>query len=126
MSFVGVLPDNIEVPSVPGSMPKFSILVRTEYPVDQETVPAMITLSDPNGGTVAATSITIEQANEAVKAAAAQGNTHGGINTRIMASPFVVNATGRWWVKVQFQDGEEIPAGTINIQLAGWVNSRQS
>lgn len=117
VTIVGVLPDNLSIPSLPSLMPKLCIYTRIHIAPksSQDQIVAKIRLSD-------GAEHIIGEADQGLIAKARQDGIDAnvpifGIILTAILSPFPVLSAGRLLVIVAAGD-EEIISGQLNIQAA--------
>lgn len=118
VTIVGVAPDNIGVPGVPGMVPKFGIYTRISIPSDQKPPKAMqVLLRDPDGEDMILGVFTSDFLKKTCEEARERGNPIAGFISNAMASPFPVKTAGRF-VAIVRVDKEELVSGTVNFEIS--------
>jgi len=124
-TIVGVLPDNMIVPGVPGAIPKLAIYLRIQ--IDMHEAPELITvtLKAPWGETIPlgkTDKVLIEKAQQAAK----DSNLPiAGIVMRAMLSPFGVQGYGLITAVAEFGGAERVCA-MLNIRPPDPVSATAS
>lgn len=113
-SLIGVLGDNIVVPSFPGAVAKLGIYVRLHIPVDFSACKFDIILEYPNGTNIKVAEVNEILVEKTIKDAKISGNRIAGIYSKLIASPFPVSEAGRIIVKIKY-NGHEYVIGAINF-----------
>lgn len=122
LSLIGVMPDNVEVASADGALPKLIVYTRINLSVDEEIEEITCFLRTSNGEDVAHSIFPVEQIKEAFDQAKSQGNVIAGLVSRIQASPFPARP-GRVLSITRYR-GDEYISGTLNFLLAGHSASK--
>lgn len=117
LTLVGVMPDNLKVPGLPGMLPKLAIFIRLNIPVSMDPQDAKVFLTDTSGTRNAVATFESDLVARGLSEAAEQGNNMGGVTMRMSASPFAVAKYGRVILEVEIGD-ECIQAGSLNILAA--------
>lgn len=116
ITLVGVLSDNIGVPSVPGVMPQIAVYVRTVFDIDTRPEEYSVRLEVPWHEQPLFTQLTSEaEIANALDAARNEGAPSYGLLTYAKLNPFPIQAAGRALVIIRI-DGIDIIAGHLNIK----------
>lgn len=114
-TFVGVLPDNLAIPAVPGMMPKLGIYTRVHITPDFDVKKISVRVDFFNGKRLQDLGSFNEEAINREKASAREtGSPLIGFIFRATISPAPVTEFGRilLWVKI---DDEEWPCGGLRF-----------
>lgn len=116
-TIVGVLPDNINVPSIPGAFPKLCLYVRLH--LDLKNKPKAITfrLDSPDELEHPEVAIENEVIESSYKSADELGHAYAGIISRTIISPFSISQPGPFQIIVSI-DGDEIICGSMFVKVA--------
>ena len=114
-SVIGVLPDNINMPLVPGMMPKLGLYVRLMVEPHAAIGPLAILLVFPNGHEQEVNKLEGAVIEKAQKEAEAAGLPFGGVVAKVVMSPFPILAFGRIKAVLRGSDGDTLCA-TLNFQ----------
>jgi hypothetical protein len=118
VSLIGIVPDNMNVPQVPGAMAKLAIYIRGSFPASKAPAEFAARLELPWAphslplGQIAPADIA-----KAATGAQKQGNHAVGLIISGFAAPFMVPQVGRIFAVVKIGN-QEWRVGSLNIQLA--------
>ena len=116
-TLVGVLPDNVNVPSLPFSFPRIAIYTRLSLDLKDSPGDIPITISSPGKGDESVGVVSKDRIAEAQAAAKKSGSPIVGINLKIVASPFPVEKEGQISIVITIE-GQKYIGGVLNIKLA--------
>jgi hypothetical protein len=116
-TLVGILPDNVGVPSFPGGFPRLSIYVRVILPLDFEPSPIELSMIAPTGERVSLSQIEVGEIAEALKAGGEAGNPTAGMVFRTTFGGFAVPSACRVQALVKIKDEEHL-ACFLNVIAA--------
>jgi len=116
VTLVGVFADNLEVPAVPGLMPKLCLYVRVHLDIGHKPSRITSVLTDIDGSEIPLGGMEGGGLDSAFEEAESFGVPYVGVILRGIFSPFRVNATGRAVALVRVDD-EEVACGSINFVL---------
>jgi hypothetical protein len=116
-TIVGVLPDNLRVPSIPGLFPKIGVYVRTNIRPEFDAGPFTTRIVTAGGKEVSRSEATAEVVNGVRQSARAKGTPYAGFITKIVIAPFPINEAGRILAVVTIGDIEYV-AGALNVEFA--------
>lgn len=114
-SLIGVMPDNIEVPEIPGLIPKLAIYVRVNLEVGYNPRSLMLWLQGPNEVKHELTEFEADMIEKTRQQASADNNTIAGLQARAVSAPFPVFEEGRVQVILDV-DGAEQVIGSVNFK----------
>jgi hypothetical protein len=114
MTLVGIAPDNINVPQLPGALAKLAIYTRIAVPTHMEPVALEVFLRSPQGDEVPMGSFAANFVESTCAEARAAGNPVAGFVTTATAIPFAIPAPGRWTAFLRAAE-VEIITGTVNF-----------
>lgn len=114
---IGIFPDNVNVHSIPGALPKLAVYFRTNIPADE--VPKFIEarLEFPWGDPLSFGSVSGDTLAKFAGDARNQGNPIFSVLTRAIIAGLSIQKAGRIVAVVKIDD-EELFAGSLNIRLA--------
>lgn len=113
-TIVGILPDRVAVPSVPGAMPKIAIYTRLHVPVETEINDASVWMRSPTGEETELSVFDAEMIKSAQADSIANGSRFFGLVSQAVASPFPVFSLGRFEVFVRSGGLEEL-TGALEV-----------
>ena len=113
-TFVGTLPDNFEVPAVPGLIPKLGIAVRIHVPVELEPNDLNVFISVPGENRELMAAVDKGAIASTLETARAQGAGMGGFIINAVASPFHVHQAGKVLLECECGD-DRFTLGSLNI-----------
>jgi hypothetical protein len=116
-TLVGILPDNISVPSVPGMMPKLCVYVRINFPPSFQMQPGTIVLRFPDGVEAPVGDLSDELIATARENTIAEGGLLAGIKSRATLSGLTFKEAGRLHLIAKLGDKEYL-CGSLNIKVA--------
>jgi hypothetical protein len=116
ITLVGVMPDNVEVPSVPGAFPRVAIYLRVHLDVDSEPKAMEVLLTFPDGNQHKIAEFSKEMVKMTQAEAASSGNKLAGFFGSAIASPFPVPSPGRAVVTLKRGDETQVIGG-LNFVL---------
>lgn len=114
-TIVGVFPDNINVPSFPGMMPKLGVYVRIHVPTDEDLRSVRIELVDADEDQSVLADIDEDFLVNARKQSESAGQSYIGMIVRSVMSPFPVQRSGRINVYIRVDEGQPIIIGTLKL-----------
>jgi hypothetical protein len=116
-TLVGVLPDNVNVSSLPFAFPKIGIYLRINMPADGDDPKSVIFwLTSPDPPQMQPTPIEPSVIEKARREAKEREAVNGGVITKIVIAPLQIRTAGRINLHVKIDDKEFI-GGTLNVQL---------
>ena len=92
---VGVMSDNVNVPQVPGMMPRLSLYIRVQVDIDVDPNPVSLALRLPDDSEVDLGKIDAAVFDKTREQAREQGKPYGGVIIRSVLAPFGVGSYGR-------------------------------
>lgn len=116
-SLIGIFGDTMNVPSVPGMIPKLAVYVRIHFPIDFAPSCDFRLLLQASAGMEFELGV-IEQKliKKTLRDAKKEGAPLAGVYSVMIASPFPVNEGGRMIVVLKWANGEMI-LGNLNIKV---------
>lgn len=115
-SLVGIYPDNIEVPGIPGALGKIVVYFRIHIPVEAKFELVTAKLRRPDGEEHPLGEVTWEFMAEPRQQSIDAGGSMVGLVLRAVVAPLVFKEEGRFRAIVDI-DGEEILCGSLNGKL---------
>jgi hypothetical protein len=116
-TLVGILPDNLNVPGIPGNMPKLGMYVRINLDPAAEPCSISLELALPWGDVIPLGEIDQSLIAKARKDAQNSRAPVAGIISRSLFSPFPILGEGRIRAIAKIRD-EPVTVGSLNIRLA--------
>jgi hypothetical protein len=113
-TLIGVMGDNIMVPSFPGAMPRLGIYIRLHILTQNSPCKYDIFLCHPNGERGHITTIDEDLVASTMQDAKAAGNKITGIYSQLVAGPFPVTQAGRIRVELVWQE-QTRQIGSLNF-----------
>ena len=113
-SIIGVMGDNVEVPSFPGAVPKIAIYTRIHVPTDVKTDSISVVLRFPDGVEHVVNEFDPELLERTRLKAIEDSQPYYGIFGHALASPFPVQQEGVIHAIGRFGDAEGV-IGTLNF-----------
>lgn len=120
-SLVGILPDNIEVPRVPGAFVKLSLYVRLLVELGHEARHAELVLRSPDGMDRQLGAVEPGLVMKAVNDAREAGAPYAGIVMRVALNNYPVQQAGRFLAVLRHGE-DEIVCGFFNIRVVAPVS----
>jgi hypothetical protein len=114
-SIVGIFPDNLNVPHVPGAVPKIGFYVRITVPGSAEVEEASVAILFPDGEERTLLSLEKELLAKAAQEARDTDMPFGTVVAKAIASPFPFPSVGRFKLVLRV-DGAELVCATLNVQ----------
>lgn len=115
-SLIGIYPDSVEVPAIPGAIPKLVIYFRVHIPIEAKFNLISAKLRRPDGEENSLGEVTWENIVEPRQQSIKAGGTMVGLVLKAMISPFVFKEEGRFRAVVDI-DGEEVICGSLDGKL---------
>lgn len=116
-TLVGLLPDSINVPSVPGMLPKLCLYVRVHInPPEADPGPISARILMPDGSELVRNDVKPDSVNNARERAVAKGTPVVGIILRFTAMPLPVATEGRILAEVTIGQRTSI-CGSLAINV---------
>lgn len=115
-TLIGVFPDNVQIPQVPGAFPKLGIYTRIVAVVDAPPERFEIALEHLDGSEQILASFDATFVRKASDDARALGAPVVGFISKAVAAPFPIAIAGRLLLKVRTPT-EEIISGNLNIKV---------
>jgi len=116
-TIVGVLPDNMRVAALPGSIPKLGLYVRINIDPNSDLEPISVRLVYPNGEEREVIRFTDSLIQRAKSQTLESGGTLAGIISKTVFSDFALREVGRIRALVKVGD-REVVAGSLNVKIA--------
>jgi hypothetical protein len=116
-TLIGILPDNISVPSFPGGIPKLGVYVRIHLSAETNIGSISITLHFPNGDKMLLGGFDDKLIREQRTLSGEKKNPFIGLVSKVIASPVVFTQAGRILLVINV-GGEEMICGALNVELA--------
>ncbi|MFM9850597.1 MAG: DUF6941 family protein [Hyphomicrobiaceae bacterium] len=117
VTLVGILPDTINVPAMPGMLAKLAVYIRVHIsPPDAPVERVTARLLMPNGDELVASEVEREKISAARAKAVTAGNPILGFILRFTATPLMVQAPGRFLAEVTVGEQTSI-CGALTIEL---------
>lgn len=113
-SLVGIMPDNIAVPSFPGAMPKICVYARTLFDIERPPRTASVIFSRDETETLAEIELDDQMMSQAVRDAKKYGSPVGAVVTKIQAGNFLFDGPCRLLV-IQTWDDEQFLIGAVRV-----------
>ena len=114
-SLIGILPDNVNVPSIPGMFPKLGLYVRLNVDPAADVGPISLRLRLPDGTESDLTGFDAEFVKETQKEAASKGAPWAGFIVTAVSSPLSIAKAGRIIALASIM-GEEMICAGLNVQ----------
>lgn len=125
-TLVGVMPDNIGVPGVPGALPKLGIYTRFAVPSDGEPKAMQVVLRAPDGEESVLGDFAVELVRQSCADAQERGNPIAGFVSTAMAGPFPIKEQGRFLAILRV-GRKDLITGSLNFEINGeTVQSRSA
>lgn len=115
-TLVGILPDNVDVPSVPGVIPKIGLYVRVHIYETGKPQKIRIRLKMPGGEETELANLD-NLIDKSKKEAAENAIPYAGIISKSVISPFKLTSIGKVEAILEVDD-EEFTCGALNIRIA--------
>ncbi|MDZ4308754.1 DUF6941 family protein [Allopontixanthobacter sp.] len=115
-SLMGIVGDNLRVPSLPGAIPKFVIYVRINIPISCTAEELRLYLHYPNGDRILINTIREDLVEKTLNDARSMGNPIAGIFSHLVAAPFPVEQAGRIAVELESTSGSQV-IGSIHFDI---------
>jgi hypothetical protein len=116
-TIVGVYPDNLSVPHLPGIFPKICVYVRTHIRTEFDAGPFFIRIVMPGGKELSRSEAKLEMVDNIRAKARSKGAPYAGFISKFVVAPFEITEVGRIRAIVNI-GGQEYVAGALNIELA--------
>lgn len=104
VTIVGVLPDGLHIPSIPGFVPKLCMYIRLHVPVDVQPRIANLYVKEPTGKRVLVGEFDEQMIRIAQASAKDMGLPMAGLINAVIASPFQVEMEGVYAVEMDWGD----------------------
>ena len=112
---IGILPDNLDVPTFPGAMPKLGFYVRFHMDPAVDPGPLALRIRMPDGTERAHAVIDPTVVSKTRADAQASGSPIAGLITKTIIAPFRIDGPGRILLIVT-QGGAEQVCALLNVQ----------
>jgi hypothetical protein len=116
-SLIGIMPDNIQVPNVPGMLTKLALYTRMNIDVKFDPGAISLLLVAPDGHRTLLSEIPSELITKAIREANEKGAPYAGIISRTGFGTFGVQKPGRV-VVVANTGGEDHFVAALNFEIA--------
>jgi len=116
-TIVGVFPDNLRLPRVPGVFPKMCVYVRTHIRAEFDAGPFFIRIIMPGGKELSRSEARTEMVNEVREKARSKGAPYAGFISKFVVAPLEVTEAGRIQAVVTI-GGQEYVVGGLNLEVA--------
>jgi len=117
ITLVGIMPDNVEVPSIPGALPRLAIYVRVHLKVELPPEPIEFFLTFTDGAQHKITEFSRELIETTTRDAVRGGNKLAGLFSNVLVATFPVPVPGRAFVTLK-RGGEIEVIGGLNFVTA--------
>ena len=117
VTLVGIFPDNLNIPKIPGSFARMCVYVRMHLRTDFDPGPLFARIVMPGGQEISRSDVQDELLNETRKKAKASGTPNVGLISTFVVSPLLIAKAGRIQALVTVGNKEYV-AGSLNVQLA--------
>lgn len=115
-TLVGILPDNVNIPSFPGSFVQMTVYFRVQMSVTYRPVEIIMRVVLPDGSELNRYKIDQDRLEKTRERAAKDENLYMGLITRFTVAPLRIDKPGRIEALLSI-DGTDIVAGSLNCQL---------
>jgi hypothetical protein len=116
-TIIGVLPDRINVTSMPGMLPKLCLYVRVHIsPPDADVGPVSAKMIMPDGQVLIANKMEDDKIAQSKSRAAQDGSPYMGLILRFVVAPLAITKPGRILAEVEIGEHKEI-CGALHINL---------
>lgn len=116
-TIIGVLPDRINITSVPGMLPKLCLYLRVHIsPPEAEVGPISARIIMPDGKVLIENKMEHEKIAQSKSRAAKDGNPYIGLILKFVITPLPISQAGRILAEVEIGDRKEI-CGGLNLNL---------
>ena len=117
VTIVGVYPDNLKVPKLPGALPKVSVYARLHVRPDYAPGPIVARVVMPDGAEASKNEVDGDLVRKTLEMARIDKKPYAGFILTFTMSPFSISQVGRVSVVISVGD-QNITAGSLNVQLA--------
>lgn len=117
VTLIGIMPDNVEVPVIPGALPRVGVYIRVHLDPNAEPKPIDLFLAFSDGNQHQIGGFPIELIQKASADALSAGNPLAGLVANVIVSPFPAPQAGRALVTLS-RSGETQVIGGLNFVLA--------
>lgn len=115
-TIVGIFPDNLSVPKVPGVFPKICVYLRIHVRPDFNPGSIVTYIKMSDGAVISESRMQGDVVEKALSSARATGLPYAGLITKFVMVQLRVNVPGRISALVNIA-GREYVAGALNIQV---------
>jgi hypothetical protein len=116
-TIVGILPDNLAVPSFPGIIPKLAVYSRISFDPEFSPRNVSVSISFDNGAEIASDTFSADLVKQSITETKGKDGPIATLISKTIIGGIAINAPSRIRAVVS-HDGGEFLAGTINIELA--------
>jgi hypothetical protein len=124
-SIIGVMPDNIEVASFPGMLPKLAIYIRISLGLDVNVGSLAFKLRFPDGAEKPLGAFDTDELRRQQELTRSQGGPKVGLIVKAVAQGLKLQAAGRILIIADIA-GEEEVCGSLNIKASAQANPSAS
>lgn len=117
VTIVGVYPDNVNVPNIPGSFPTMSVYVRIHLRSDFDPPPLSVRIVLPDGKEIGRSDFAPETVATARAKAKDSGAPSLGLIATFSVAPMHITKAGRVEALVTMGEKEYV-VGSLNVQLS--------
>jgi hypothetical protein len=115
-TLVGILPDNVNMPSFPGGFVQMTVYFRVHMNVTYRPMEIIARVILPDGSELNRYQMDQAALEKTREKAVKNGNTYMGLITRFTVAPLRIDEPGRIQALLNV-DGTDIVAGSLNCQL---------
>jgi hypothetical protein len=123
-TLIGILPDNLEVPSVPGLMPKLGVYVRAVIEANHVPKQTAVRLTNTDGSSIPVAQWNPTIIQQGVNEASSRGLPVYGLISTAIVGPFRVPQAGLIQVTVDI-DGTQYVAGVLSVMISASASQPQ-
>ena len=115
-TIVGVFPDNLRIPKVPGVFPKMCVYVRTHIRPELDVGAFFTRIIMPGGKELSRSEAKTQMVDEIREKARVKGAPYAGFISKFVVAPFRITEAGRIQAVVTI-GGEDYVAGALNLEV---------
>lgn len=115
-SLMGVHPDTMLVPGVPGMLPKLAIYMRAHVPLDVRFDTMHLYIKEPGGARRLCGQFEADMIEGAQQQATDAGLRFAGLINVVVASPFLIEQPGKYAVELDY-DGVTQEMGALTVAV---------
>ncbi len=114
VSLIGILPDNLNLSSIPGTLPKLGIYTRIHIPITWEPCALKMFMSAPGTERMLIGETSLELMAESLDMAKRLGGLNGGLTISTIAQSFHIPEPGRIVLECEAPN-ETFVTGSLNL-----------